>query len=345
VLANIGWKDEARAASLAVRRAKAAARGDRSRVGKEGGQVAALLAKGYANMTPEEVRRVGKALQAKAKTGAEFTPEEMQFLQDSIDDPNAIPAVRDTGAGKGKTRKSASQKTPDPESGDGDYRTLFEESGLEKMLPKAVQAYTEQLREKMAAGGEALDEVEERFLSAITDNGYEGLNQGDPVFQWQVERAKKQQRVGNRGEESVQCSVFSVQGEREIAPAGRRSHTESGDGDADCVQALVNAGWTDEARVAALAVRRMKAGMRGQLDLKRKLEAGRVLRPGPLAPRPAGSASKSAQDVRVQPPRRPDERMPGVPPGLRYPTGRAWWRRAGLAPPRYRAVLPRDGAI
>jgi hypothetical protein len=322
VVANIGWTDAARAASLAVRRAKAARRGGQGGGGAGAGggaaggrrSVAALLAKGYANMTPEEVRKVGKALQAKAKTGAEFTPEEIQFFQDSIDDPNAIPAVRDTGAGKGKTRKSARQKTPDPEPGDGDYRTLFEESGLEKMTPKAVQAYTEQLREKMAAGDEPLDEVEERFLSAITDNGYEGLNPDDPVFQWQVDRAKKEQRVSNR--------------EGEIAPAGRRSHTESGDGDADCVEALVNAGWTDEARVAALAVRRMKAGMRGQFDLKRKLEGGRVLRPGPLVPQPAGWA----QDVRVRPPRRPDERMPGVPPGLRYPTGRAWWRWAGVAP-------------
>jgi hypothetical protein len=327
VLANIGWTDAARAASLAVRRAKAAARGGGAGAGGGGraGSVAAALAKGYANMTPEEVRKVAKALQAKAKAGGEFTSEEMQFLQDSIDDPNAIPAARVTGAGNGKTRKAASQKTPDLGPGDGDYRTLFEESGLEKMPPKAVQAYTEQLREKMAAGDEPLDEVEERFLSAITDNGYEGLNPDDPVFQWQVERAKKQQRVGNRGEESVRCAVFSVQGEREIAPAGRRSHTESGDGDADCVEALVNAGWTEEARVAALAVRRMKAGMRGQLDLKRKLEGGRVRRPGPLAPRPAGSA----QDVRVRPPRRSDERRPGVPPGLRYPAGRAWWRRGG----------------
>jgi hypothetical protein len=364
VVANIGWTDAARAASLAVRRAKAAARGDRSRVGKEGGQVAALLAKGYVNMTPDEVRRVGKALQAKAKTGAEFTPEEMQFLQDSIDDSNAIPAARDTGAGKGKTRKAASQRTPDPEPGDGDYRTLFEESGLEKMPPKAVQAYTEQLREKMAAGDEPLDEVEERFLSAITDNGYEGLNPDDPVFQWQVERAKKEQRIaeatgmpaaqaearvreietrmnamepvtpeeealcdayhramGMRNRERVRGSWFLVRG------CGERATecADFADEERGMVAVLVNAGWTEEARVAALAVRRMKAGMRGQLDLKRKLEAGRVRRPRPLAPRPAGSA----QDVRVRPPRRPDERRPGVPPGLRYPAGRAWWRRGG----------------
>ncbi|MEI8243898.1 MAG: phage protease, partial [bacterium] len=97
-LANIGWTDAARAASLAVRQAKAGARG-----GADGGvgagagsgrsAVISLLSKGYSSMTPDEVRKFAKALQAKAKTGSDFTPEELTFLQDSIDDPNIAPQV------------------------------------------------------------------------------------------------------------------------------------------------------------------------------------------------------------------------------------------------------------
>ena len=93
VLANIGWTDPARAASLAVRQAKAAAHagaGSALGAGTVGGRsaVLSLLSKGYSSMTPDEVRKVAKTLQAKAKTGADFTAEELTFLQDSIDDLN-----------------------------------------------------------------------------------------------------------------------------------------------------------------------------------------------------------------------------------------------------------------
>lgn len=285
-LANIGWTDAARAASLAVRRAKAAARGGAGGGGGgagHAGSVASLLEKGYGNMTPDEVRNVGRALQAKAKTGADFTPEEMQFLQDSIDDPNAIPPINaDTGDGKaGKERKS---KKRDPELGDTDYRTWFEEDGLDRMPPKAANAYLDQLREKMVADDEPLDEVEEKFLQELTDKGVEGLDEDDPLFQWQMDRAKKDQRIvqatGMPSEQAaarVQEIEACMDGLQPVTPEEEAfceayhqaksmpNRRVRRDDDAPYITALVNTGWTDQARVAALAVRRAKAGVRAQV--------------------------------------------------------------------------------
>ena len=318
VLANIGWTNEARAASLAVRQAKAAARGSAGTGGTGGGghkgSVASILAKGYSHMTPAEVHQVAKALQAKAKTGADFTPDEQTFLQDSIDDPNAIP-VTGTGGTDKAAKSGGKTKKRDPELGPTDYQTWFEEDGLKGMPQKAVDAYTDQLREKMAADDEPLTETETKFLGDLTDSGYEGLNNDDPITQWQTDRAKNEKRIRDAtGMSSTDAasrvaaietkmdgtapvspeeqalvdayhkaksmtnrfggrngdSALRARAQRDVAQAradlrnNRAARVEVDRDDAVLIGVLVNTGWTDQARVAALAVRQAKAGVRTQ---------------------------------------------------------------------------------
>jgi len=318
VLANIGWTNEARAASLAVRQAKAAARGSAGTGGTGGaghkGSVSSILAKGYSHMTPAEVHQVAKALQVKAKTGADFTPEEQTFLQDSIDDPNAIPATGTGGSDK-SGKKGGKSKEADLEKGPTDYQTWFEEDGLKGMPQKAVDVYTDQLREKMAADDEPLTETETKFLGDLTDSGYEGLNNDDPITQWQTDRAKNEKRIRdatgmsstdaassvaaietkmdagqpvtpqeealadayhkaksitNRARGTTGDSSLRARAQREVAQArvdlrnGRVSRVELDPEEAVLIGVLVNTGWTDQARVAALAVRQAKSGVRTQ---------------------------------------------------------------------------------
>jgi len=298
-LANIGWTDAARAASLAVRQAKAAAHGGAGGgfgAGAAGGRsaVLSLLSKGYSSMTPDEVRKVAKALQAKAKTGADFTPEELTFLQDSIDDPNAIPT---SGAGghDGAKKAGGKAKKRDPELGPTDYQTWYEENGLSGMPQKAVDSYADQLRAKMSSGDEPLTETETKFLGEITDKGYEGLNNDDPILQWQVDRSKKEARMrqatGMSSQEAtarvneIETRMDALQPvtpeEEAFADAYHKVKSMPNrqcrrDDDAPYIMALVNTGWTDQSRVAALAVRRAKVGARG--------EQAQMMPPGKVAP-------------------------------------------------------------
>jgi hypothetical protein len=152
------------------------------------------------------------------------------------------------------------------------------------MSPEAVEGLTDQIRGKLK-GGEELTESEEGFLEELSDKGFAGESDGDPVFDWQEKRALKGQevleatgmeyrdaraKVGDlevkeaggteltAEERGLVRKYNAIMGNRAVeqahCPAGRAGCLEDSDeGDVEC---LANSGWTDEARVAALAVRR-----------------------------------------------------------------------------------------
>jgi hypothetical protein len=201
-----------------------------------------------------------------------------------------------------------------------------------------------------------LTEIEEGFLESVTDRGYEGINDDDPVFQWQMGRAKRDARVRQAtgmsfkearakvGDIELKMDALKpVTAEEEaladayhkaMSVANRRRRP--GGDDAPYIAALVNTGWTDQARVAALAVRRAKAGMRGQVVRAINPDAGpppdngiylggskyfdeasgQYVYPQPGRGVPPGWAGKPAYPVRLgrgsPPPYRPG---PVLPPG------------------------------
>ena len=205
------------------------------------------------------------------------------------------------------------------------------------MPQKAVDAYTDQLREKMASGDEPLTEPETKFLGDLTDSGYEGLNNDDPITQWQTDRAKNEKRIRDAtgmsstdaasrvaaietkmdGTEPVSPeeqalvdayhkaksvtnrfggrngdSALRARAQREVAQMradlrNRRAARVEVDGDdAVLIGVLVNTGWTDQARVAALAVRQAKSGARTQTPVSS--QDGRVSWQLPVSSIPAG---------------------------------------------------------
>jgi len=318
-LANIGWTDEARAASLAVRQAKAAARraawesdkpeggGGSSASGgsddtemtdaeydlertteametyRDAAEQAFLNEYGYLPTTPEEIAE-GEELAdipERYRTNGELTPAE---LAESL--------VGEESAGDGDDDPYAS-----------DYLGWFEDQGFASMSPDAVEGLTEQIREKLKAG-ESLDAAEAGFLEALSDSGYAGESEGDPIFRWQEQQsmaeAEEAMRGGDqpaqtpheraedlmervrRGEKlsakdqhwlDIYRGLYGIgepgmyrnDGVGETVLANIRLRQGSGgqvgwtDEDA---RLLANIGWTDEARAAALEVRRAKAAAR-----------------------------------------------------------------------------------
>ena len=92
-LANVGWTDEARNASLEVRRAKARLRGTRHDWGwfrqQESMRKAELdyegifKEKGYSGMTPEEKRYLSARISVKVRNGTPLTDAEKRYLRES----------------------------------------------------------------------------------------------------------------------------------------------------------------------------------------------------------------------------------------------------------------------
>ena len=231
VIANIGWTDEARDASLAVRRAKAAAR----------------------------------------RAAAER-------------------AAADEASGDGAAG---------PDSGDGDendpyaddYLGWFDEEGLSDMTPEAIDALTEQIRQKLR-DGETLEPAEEGFLIERGDGGYAGDSDSDPVFEWQerhaAEEAGREREASERSVEGVHAraeDLMERETDGEELSEGDRRFLERYRGVVGNRQATVmpNVGWSDEARRASLAVRKAKSAAR-------------------------------AVGKRLEPPKSADRHAPGAPP-------------------------------
>jgi hypothetical protein len=96
-VANVGWTDEARAASLEVRRAKAAARETGSEVARAAAQqerqkglmdraskdyAAIYEKKGHAGMSAEERKSLGVRISMRARNGSALTPTEARFVKE-----------------------------------------------------------------------------------------------------------------------------------------------------------------------------------------------------------------------------------------------------------------------
>ncbi len=80
------------------------------------------------------------------------------------------------------------------ESDQPDYESWFHEEGMGGMSQADIDAFTEQLRQKLAAG-ESLSYIEEGFLEERVDGGYAGESEGDPIFNWAERQADREWRV------------------------------------------------------------------------------------------------------------------------------------------------------
>jgi hypothetical protein len=289
VISNKGWTDEARAASLAVRRAKAAARKaarerayvlDRTRGAAETyrsrAEEAYMQEHGRMPTSPEEIA-AGEELAdvpEAFRTGGKMTPEELaeRIVGDSDEGP-AAPEASEI------PERDAEVEGADP-------LAEFEENGLSELGPDAVQALTDRVREKLV-NGEPLEPAEERFISARADDGYAGDGDSDPVYEWverqamsetereQLETADAAESAHERaeglmareeaGEDLTQLEQAFLEQYREIVgnrlrPRANTPGTAPGQDRHGSL--LANAGWGDEARSASLAVRRARSAAR-----------------------------------------------------------------------------------
>jgi hypothetical protein len=232
VISNVGWTDEARAASLAVRQAKAAARraareaaGSDSGGGSNGDDMTQREYE-FERLTWELDNYRGLAESAFNQEYGYFptTPDEIAEGEDLAGVPDEYRTHGEmTPAELAEQLLDAEYGSEDGEEpGRADERESAEGENLSVMSPEAVKNLTSQVREKLRSG-ERLDPGEENFLRELTDAGYAGESDGDPIFQWQERQA---------------MARFEADG------------------------TIANVGWTDEARAASLAVRRAKAAAR-----------------------------------------------------------------------------------
>ena len=302
VVANIGWTDAARAASLAVRRAKAALRQALHPQPQGGGSGAGGPVK-VEQMSPADQ----EAHQADVAEGAQSAAEDI------------------TGGAAGATQQGST------DSRSGDMEGVFQEQGLDGMTTDQVIRFKDQIRDKLESGTEPLTPAEEGFLDAVTEksrqdvqkdlkqytpeqaqaiqkridqkmqrgeslskedqdylelsnpenDGINRENADDPIVQWQMHRQQQKQRIqretgmdANAAEAKAQDIQMRLDAgdavsadERTFLDKMQRVIVQNrgdfyGD-DAPYIRVLVNTGWTDASRVAALAVRRAKSVARG----------------------------------------------------------------------------------
>jgi hypothetical protein len=229
LLANIGWRDEARAASLAVRRAKAAARGAaggkaRGRGGKAGkgkdprenDNLGWFEEEGLASMSQEGIDALTEEIRQKLADGKERLSaseegflEELRYQKGYVGEDHGDP-IFDWQEKRAMTEQNMRDATG------MDFRDARAKAG--------------DLAQK-EADGTPLTPDEESFLEvfrAVMQN-----RQGMPIADCRMPNGEPTPAYGHPSEEGM-------------------------------VIYLVNTGWTDAARVASLAVRRAKAAVRGR---------------------------------------------------------------------------------
>jgi len=294
-LANIGWTDEARAASLAVRQAKAAARRtarEKADEGSSSGSTAGGSDEGEMSDAEYDLERTTEAMETYRSAAEQAflneygylptTPEEIaegEYLADVPEryrtDGEMTPAeLAESLVGE----ESAGDGDDDPY--ESDYLGWFEDQGFASMSPEAVEGLTEQIREKLKSG-ESLDAAEAGFLEMLSESGYAGDSEGDPIFRWQekqsmaeaVDAIREDEASPQTPHERAEDQIERVRrGEKLSAKdlhwldmyRGLYGIDEPGMYRNDGVEEIVlaNIGWTDEARAAALEVRRAKAAAR-----------------------------------------------------------------------------------
>lgn len=283
-LANVGWTDEARAASLAVRRAKASVRSAAQEGSESESETDDATGDGAPDdtdsseeesavddLTEEEydLLRTTEAMEsyrdaAESAFHHEYgyyptTPDEIAEGEELADVPEEYQTHGEmtpaemaeqlvTGAAE-DVPQAEPEPVPTPSSetapSEPDYASWFEDEGLATMSDEAIDGLAEQIREKLDAG-EPLDAAEEGFLEELWMAGFTGESEDDPIAEWQRQVAGGG-AMGNRG----QADPSSSRG------ASARDYDAAS-------EALENIGWTDEARAASLAVRRAKAVSRSK---------------------------------------------------------------------------------
>ena len=262
-LANIGWTDAARAASLAVRQAKAAAR----RAAREAAGTDAGGGSDGDDMTQEEyeLERLTREMDnyrgmAESAFKQEYgyfptTPEEIAEGEDLANVPDEY--------------RTDGEMTP-AELAEMLLEDDRAEENVSAMSPEDVEKLTSEIREKLRSG-ERLDPDEEAFLQQLSDSGYAGESDSDPVFNW-MER--KSMERSQSDESDQQWSVDEIHGRAEELMARQGRGESLSDDDREFLARYVetvgnrgggqlgNKGWSDEARAASLAVRRAKAAAR-----------------------------------------------------------------------------------
>jgi len=223
---------------------------------------------GYLPSTPEEIAE-GEDLAdvpERYRTNGEMTPAE---LAESL-----------------VGEESSGEEGDDPY--ESDYLGWFEDEGFAAMSPEAVEGLTEQIREKLKTG-ESLDAAEAGFLEMLSESGYAGESEGDPIFQWQERQSMAEAEEAFRSDEqSAQTPQERAEDLMERVRRGEKLSAKDqhwldlyrdlygigepgmyrNDGSSEAV--IANIGWTDEARAAALEVRRAKAAARATGKVKAK---------------------------------------------------------------------------
>jgi len=308
-LANVGWTDEARAASIAVRRAKAAARraARESDKPESGGASAAGGGSDEMSDAEYELERMTDAMETYRSAAEQAflneygylptTPEEIAEGEDLADlpekyrtDGEMTPAeLAESLVGE----ESSGEVEDDPYA--EDYLGWFEDEGFAAMSPEAVEGLTGQIREKLKAG-ESLDAAEAGFLEMLSESGYGGESDGDPIFQWQERQSMAEAEEAMRGDD--QPAETPHERAEDLIERVRRGEKLSAEdqhwldlyrdlygidepgmyrNDGPPAKRLANIGWTDESRAAALEVRRAKSAARAAGKVKDYDEGRREL--------------------------------------------------------------------
>jgi hypothetical protein len=296
-LANVGWTDEARSASLAVRQAKAAAR----RAAREAAGTDSGSGSDGDDMTQEEyeLERLTREMDNYRGLAESAFQREYGYVPTT---PDEIAEGEDL-AGVPDEYRTNGEMTPAELA----EELLADQRGGEDvtaMSPEDVEKLTNEIREKLRSG-ERLDPAEEAFLGELADSGYAGESDSDPVFNWM----ERQSMEDSQFEESDhEWDVDEIHGRAEELMARQGRGESLSDDDWDFLaryreivgnrggRQLGNKGWSDEARAASLAVRRAKAAAR-------KVGAGRLALHPP-----------SEEWIRDVPEREDEERHPLYPP-------------------------------
>jgi len=299
-LANIGWTDAARAASLAVRQAKAAARhaGRQSDKPEGGGGSSASGGSDDTEMTDAEydLERTTEAMETYRDAAEQAfmneygylptTPEEIAEGEDLADIPERYRTNGEMTPGQLAEELLSGSDQDDGDPYASDYMGWFEDQGFAAMSPEAVEGLTDQIREKLRAG-ESLDAAEAGFLEMLSESGYAGESEGDPIFRWQEQQSMAEAEEAMRSDDQpAQTPHERAEDLIERVRRGEKLSAEDqhwldlyrdlygigepgmyrNDGAGETV--LANIGWTDEARQAALEVRRAKAAARATGKVK-----------------------------------------------------------------------------
>ena len=208
------------------------------------------------------------------------TPEEIAEAERLADIPDEYRTHGDLSVDELAEKLAGAEGAGGDEAKPGsNYLAVFEAEGLEGMQPDAVQGLIGEIRDVLESDDPLLSSVQEDFLEQLGDSGYAGESDGDPVFQWIEHKSQSEGNlVGYVHQVAEELMVREREGEdlaeedRDFLRRYRRvlgnrfewavGSVGSGQWGAAGREVLANAGWSDAARAASLAVRRAKRLLR-----------------------------------------------------------------------------------